>query len=38
MYKNGKMRPIKTIQRMGREGIDENDRGDDFFFFDHIGV
>jgi hypothetical protein len=27
------MRPIKTIQRMGREGIDENDRGDDFFFF-----
>jgi hypothetical protein len=25
MYKNGKMRPVKSILRMGRGGIKEND-------------
>jgi hypothetical protein len=27
MYENGKMRPIETVPRMGREGIRENDEG-----------
>jgi hypothetical protein len=30
MYENGKMRPVETIPGMGREGIKENDGGDEF--------
>jgi hypothetical protein len=30
MYKNGKMRPVETILRMGGEGIKENDGGGEF--------
>jgi hypothetical protein len=30
MYKNGKMRPVKTIPGMVGGGIKENDGGDEF--------
>jgi hypothetical protein len=30
MHVNGKMRTAETIPRMGRGGIKENDRGDEF--------
>jgi hypothetical protein len=30
MYKNGKMRPVETISRMGEGGIKENDRVGEF--------
>jgi hypothetical protein len=31
MYRNGKMRPVETILRMGERGIKENDGGGDEF-------
>jgi hypothetical protein len=30
MYENGKLRPVKTISRMGGEGIKENEGGGEF--------
>jgi hypothetical protein len=30
MYENGKMRPVETIQGMGRGGIKENNGGGEF--------
>jgi hypothetical protein len=30
MYKNGKMRPVETVLRMGGAGTKENDAGGEF--------